>query len=67
MTTHPVSLLVDIPEELYLTLQQYLDAHTLWHQNRVFQAALSLFLMQNGMTNKQISNLYLDSLFDRAA
>ncbi|MEO1592110.1 MAG: DUF2811 domain-containing protein [Cyanobacteria bacterium J06632_22] len=67
MTTHPVSLLVDVPEELYQSLQQYLESHTLWHQNRVFQAALSLFLMQNGISNKQISNLYLDSLFDRAA
>ncbi|MEL6129112.1 MAG: DUF2811 domain-containing protein [Cyanobacteria bacterium J06628_4] len=67
MKTHPVSLLVDIPEELHQSLQQYLDSHTLWHQDRVFQAALSLFLMQNGISNKSLSNLYLESLFERAA
>ncbi|MEO0708954.1 MAG: DUF2811 domain-containing protein [Cyanobacteria bacterium J06649_5] len=29
----------------------------------MFCAALSLFLMQNGVTKRQVSRIYLDSLF----
>jgi hypothetical protein len=44
MTT--VSIMADIPEELHDTLQGYLEKHPDWDQNRVFTAALSLFLFQ---------------------
>ncbi|MGB7088104.1 MAG: DUF2811 domain-containing protein [Phormidesmis sp.] len=58
-----VSLSVEIPEELYTSVQHYLDVHSGWSQDRLFCAAISLFLMQNGVTKRQVSRIYLDSLF----
>jgi hypothetical protein len=48
-----VSIVAEIPEELHESLQNYLEAHPAWDQDRVFAAALSLFLLENekGQTN----------------
>ncbi|HEY9878025.1 MAG TPA: DUF2811 domain-containing protein [Leptolyngbyaceae cyanobacterium] len=62
-----VSLLVEIPEDLYEALQGYLDTHPTWSQHRVFCAALSLFLIQNGNSDRKVNRIYLDALFDYAA
>lgn len=59
-----VSLLAEIPEELHEALQTYLDTHPAWSQHRVFCAALSLFLMQNGTCDRSVNRIYLDALFD---
>ncbi len=69
VTTAPatVSLMIEIPETLYQSIQDYLNTHDLWSQERVMQAALSLFLMQNGVNQPQVNRLYLDSLFGCAA
>ncbi|MEO0430938.1 MAG: DUF2811 domain-containing protein [Cyanobacteria bacterium J06656_5] len=58
-----VSLMVEIPEDLHLSIQDYLEAHELWSQERMMQAALSLFLLQNGVNKPHVNSLYLDSLF----
>ena len=58
-----VSLSVEIPEDLHISVQSYLDIHSGWSQDRLFCAAISLFLMQNGITERQINRIYLDSLF----
>ena len=58
-----ISLSVEIPEDLHTSVQHYLDVHSGWSQDRLFCAALSLFLMQNGVTERQVSRIYLDSLF----
>ncbi|MGB3200539.1 MAG: DUF2811 domain-containing protein [Nodosilinea sp.] len=72
-TTPKVSLMAEVPEELYEALQVYLDGKPAWSQHRVFCAALSLFLMQNSTGNSQrsvakghrnINRIYLDALFD---
>jgi predicted TPR repeat methyltransferase len=61
-----VSILAEIPEELHLTLTQYLETHAEWDQDRVFAAALSLFLLQNGECDRQAALVYLDTLFKHA-
>ena len=58
-----VSLMVEIPEDLYVSIQDYLETHEMWSQERVMQAALSLFLLQNGVNKPHVNSLYLDSLF----
>ncbi|ABW31606.1 DUF2811 domain-containing protein [Acaryochloris marina] len=60
-----ISILADIPEELHDALRGYLDTHPDWDQSRVLSAALSLFLMQNGTTDRRTTRVYLDSLFRR--
>ena len=67
MAPATVSLMIEIPESLYLSMQDYLNTHELWSQERMMQAALSLFLMQNGVNQPQVNRLYLDSLFGCAA
>ena len=62
-----VSILAEIPEELHESLKGYLEDHPAWDQDRVFSAALSLFLLQNGDTDRRTSKAYLDALFNYAA
>lgn len=66
-----VSILTEIPEILHESLQGYLDSHPDWDQDRVFSAALSLFLLHNETNNtaestdhcRQAARIYLETLF----
>lgn len=58
-----VSVLTEIPEELYESLRSYLESHPDWDQDRVLAAALSLFLLQNGDSDRRAARVYLDTLF----
>lgn len=67
-----VSILTEIPEELHKSLKTYLDTHPTWDQDRVFAAALSLFLLQNNNQQTQqatehyqaCAKVYLETLFE---
>lgn len=61
-----VSMLSEIPEELHQSLFDFLETHPTWDQDRVFSAAVSLFLLQNGRKDQTTSRIYLDTLFDVA-
>lgn len=69
-----VSILAEIPEELYESFKGYLENHPDWDQDRVFSAALSLFLLQNGngdtpetsRSYRRAARVYLDTLFKHA-
>jgi Protein of unknown function (DUF2811) len=69
-----VSILAEIPEDLHESLQGYLTTHPDWDQDRVFCAALSLFLLQNGNSDtpdasrsyRRAARVYLDTLFKHA-
>ncbi|NES82218.1 MAG: DUF2811 domain-containing protein [Moorea sp. SIO2B7] len=69
----PVSILAEIPEELHQSLKNYLETHPTWDQDRVFAAALSLFLLQNGggkitqdsQNYRACSRVYLETLFQQ--
>jgi Protein of unknown function (DUF2811) len=43
----PISLLVEIPEALHYSLGSFLESRPDWDQDRVFSAAISLFLLQS--------------------
>ena len=75
-----VSILAEIPEELHESLKSYLETHPNWDQDRVFAAALSLFLLQNKDTNTHKTNthkaaqnyracakVYLETLFEQSS
>jgi hypothetical protein len=70
-----VSILAEIPEELHETLKNYLESHPDWDQDRVFAAALSLFLLQNGGSDRlggashsyrSTAKVYLNALFQHS-
>ena len=60
-----VSLLTEIPEALHESLKDFLDTHPAWDQDRMYTAALSLFLLQNGRRegDRTPARIYLDTLF----
>ena len=67
-----VSIFAEIPEDLHQSLKSYLETHPNWDQDRVFAAALSLFLLQN--SSEQDSNsqnyracarVYLETIFQQ--
>lgn len=61
-----ISILAEIPEDLHETLKGYLETHPDWDQDRVFSAALSLFLLQNGTSDRRAARVYLDTLFKQS-
>jgi hypothetical protein len=66
-----ISLEAEVNIDLHETLLRYLDNHPYWDVNRVINASLSLFMMQNwskeqGLKTKDYetcSQVYLDSVF----
>lgn len=63
-----VSILAEIPEELHESLSNYLETHPNWDQDRVFAAALSMFLLQSGEKTKNYrycARVYLENIFEK--
>jgi hypothetical protein len=66
----PISIFTEIPEQLHESLQQYLDNHPNWDQDRVFATALSLFLLRQESPSQETlsenyhtcAQFYLESL-----
>ncbi len=71
MNHTPISLLVELPETLHSSLASFLEDRPDWDQDRVFSAAISLFLLQNRSpeqgSDRQTARIYLDSIFRRPA
>lgn len=69
--TSCISVEAEINSELHKSLLNYLDCHPYWDLNRVLNASLSLFMMQNwsqenGLKQQDYdtcSRVYLDSIF----
>jgi len=68
-----ISIFAEIPEDLHESLRGYLETHPNWDLDRVFGAAISLFLLQNESTPSSESSqnyracarVYLESLFQQ--
>ncbi|MFN5515882.1 MAG: DUF2811 domain-containing protein [Cyanobacteriota bacterium] len=65
-----ISVFAEIPEDLHDSLKTYLEKHPNWDLDRVFSAALSLFLLQNegnfgaaGVGQRPCARVYLETLF----
>ena len=53
----------DLPEEISQHIQAFLLERPDWTQTRILQSALSLFLLQNGISDRAVSQLYLQAMF----
>lgn len=53
----------DLPEEITQYLQVFLLERPGWTQARILQSALSLFLLQNGIEDRAVTQLYLQAMF----
>ena len=58
-----VPILTEIPTILQESMNNYLQSHPDWDQTRVLTAALSLFLLQNGESDRRAARVYLETLF----
>lgn len=65
MMTKTISLQIEVPEVLYDLIQVFLEKRPQWDQDRMFCAALSLFLIQNGDYSRHASRIYLDTMFSQ--
>ncbi len=43
----PITLSLEVNQEIHQSLLEFLDSHPNWDQNRIVNTSLSLFLIQN--------------------
>jgi len=53
----------ELPEPLSRQLEVFSSQRPDWTPERVLSGALSLFLLQNGVTDRAVSQVYLQAMF----
>ena len=62
-----VSFIEEVPSHLNDAMSIFMDEHPNWDQYRLIQAAISGFLLQNGVSTREINRIYAQSMFCRKA
>ena len=58
-----ISFQTKIPKPIQEAMKLYIEQHPNWDQYRLLQAALAGFLIQNGMSSRLITRLYIGNMF----
>ena len=58
-----ISFQTEIPKPIQQAMQVYIEKHPNWDQYRLLQAALAGFLIQNGISSRLITRLYIGNMF----
>ena len=58
-----ISFQTEIPKPIQQAMKDYIEKHPNWDQYRLLQAALAGFLMQNGISSRLITRLYIGNMF----
>ena len=58
-----ISFQTDIPRPIQQAMKNYIEEHPNWDQYRLLQAALAGFLIQNGISSRLITRLYIGNMF----
>ena len=58
-----ISFQTEIPKPIQQAMKVYIDKHPNWDQYRLLQAALAGFLIQNGISSRLITRLYIGNMF----
>tara|TARA_B100000214_G_C23815546_1_gene557123 strand:- start:495 stop:764 length:270 start_codon:yes stop_codon:yes gene_type:complete len=58
-----ISFQTEIPQPIQQAMKTFIDSHPNWDQYRLLQAALAGFLIQNGITSRLITRLYIGNMF----
>ena len=58
-----ISFQTKIPKQIQQAMKSYIDKHPNWDQYRLLQAALAGFLIQNGISSRLITRLYIGNMF----
>ena len=59
-----ISFHTQVPGSLKEAMNGFIERYPNWDQYRLIQAALSGFLVQNGITSREITRLYIGNMFD---
>ncbi len=58
-----VSFQTEIPKPIQKAMTAFIEEHPNWDQYRLLQAALAGFLVQNGISSRLITRLYIGNMF----
>ena len=58
-----ISFQTEIPKHIQQAMKAYIEKHPNWDQYRLLQAALSGFLIQNVISSRLITRLYIGNMF----
>ena len=58
-----ISFQTEIPKPIQEAMKVYIEKHPNWDQYRLLQAALAGFLIQNGISSRLITRLYIGNMF----
>ena len=58
-----ISFQTEIPKQIQQAMQAFIEKHPNWDQYRLLQAALAGFLIQNGISSRLITRLYIGNMF----
>ena len=58
-----ISFQTEIPKQIQQAMKVYIEKHPNWNQYRLLQAALAGFLIQNGISSRLITRLYIGNMF----
>ena len=58
-----ISFQTEIPRHIQQAMKAYIEKHPNWDQYRLLQAALAGFLIQNGISSRLITRLYIGNMF----
>ena len=58
-----ISFQTEIPKPIQQVMKVYIEKHPNWDQYRLLQAALAGFLIQNGISSRLITRLYIGNMF----
>ena len=58
-----VSLETELSETLYKTMKDFVLNNPTWDQYKLINSALATFLVQNGCTDSNVSEIYINQLF----
>ena len=58
-----ISFQTEIPKQIQQAMKDFIEKHPNWDQYRLLQAALAGFLIQNGISSRLITRLYIGNMF----
>jgi len=58
-----VSFQSEVPEAIQLAMKSFIEKYPNWDQYRLVQAALAGFLVQNGVSSRSVTRLYIGNMF----
>jgi len=58
-----ISFQTEIPKAIQQAMKNFIEEHPNWDQYRLLQAALAGFLIQNGISSRLITRLYIGNMF----